>query len=410
MPWKESSIVIERTKFVLEWKRRWDEAEGGRVDVAELCRVFGISRTTGYVWINRFIDSGFDVREMVDRSSRPHHSPTAVSQEMEDFIVAMRKQNPRWGPRMMRERLVAKYPGREFPSASTFGNIFKRNGLAAMRRRRQRARVPALAEPLGVPTAPNSIWCIDYKGDFRTGDGARCYPLTVLDAFTRLCIRCESTSEISGRRTEHVLDSAFREFGLPATIRSDNGSPFAAPGPLGLSALAVWLLRLGIRLERITPGKPQQNGKQERFHRTLKDFTASPPAASLRAQQRVFDLFRRDYNEERPHQALGMKPPASKYAPSAKKYPRGLIEPPSQGHTCEVERDGSIRWIRRRIFISTALACQRLSVAPDDGGRWLVFFGEIELGHFYDDARSARPFIARPRPRAAHYLQLQGTS
>jgi transposase InsO family protein len=407
MPWKESSVVKERTKFVLEWDRR--SQEPGRIDVAELCRVHGISRTTGHLWIKRFKEAGYNLRAMEDRSSRPHQSPTKVSQAMEDFIVAMRKQYPRSGPRMLRARLVARHPGREFPSASTFSNIFKRNGLAPVRRRRQRRRAPVLAQPLGEATAPNSVWCIDYKGDFLTKDGSRCYPLTIIDAFSRYCIRCEVTSEISGDWTEQILDAAFREFGVPATIRSDNGAPFAANGPLGLSALAVWFLRLGIRVERITPGKPQQNGRQERFHRTLKEATASPPAASLRAQQRAFDKFRRDYNEERPHQALEMRPPGSVYLPSSRLYPTGLMTPPSFGQQCRVERDGSIRWAKRRVFISTALWGQYVNVMPDGETRWAVFFGELELGHF-DEARPERRFVAKPRTRSAHHLHLQGTS
>lgn len=228
---------------MLEWEKRWKEARGGRVDVAELCRTFGVSRQTGYVWLRRFQDAGHDVRALEDRSRRPHTSPTAVPVEMRDFIVQMRKQRPRWGPRALRAWLVDRHPGRQFPSASTFALILERNGLTTPRRRRRRRRVPQLAAPLGVAAAPNAIWCIDFKGDFCTADGIRCYPLTVVDAFSRYCVRCEALVEPTGRWVEHVLDSAFREFGLPAAIRSDNGPPFAASGPAGLSAVAVWLLR-----------------------------------------------------------------------------------------------------------------------------------------------------------------------
>jgi len=250
---------------------------------------------------------------------------------------------------------------------------------------------------------------MDFKGDFPTGDGARCYPLTVIDAYSRYCIRCEVVPEASGRWVEHVLDSAFREFGLPAAIRSDNGPPFAANGPVGLSSLAVWLLRLGIRLERIAPGKPQQNGRQERFHRTLKHEAATPPGSSLRAQQRRFDLFRREYNQERPHEALGRKPPGSVYVPSTRRYPCGLLTPVGGLHEVRVDRQGSFRWGRHRVFLSAALAHQTVSLTPDSGGRWVVSFGAIELGSL-DEDRIYRGVQAKTRQRKPHFLQLSGMS
>ncbi len=405
MPFEESSIVTERTKFVLEWRKRWEMARGRRVDLAELCRMFGVSRQTGYRWIRRFVAAGYDVRAMVDRSSRPRTIPTAVSEAMEEFIVSKRKQWPRSGPRMLRARLMALYPGREFPSASTFGNIFKRNGLSKNRRRQQRSRVPALAPPLGVASAPNSIWCIDFKGDFLTSDGERCYPLTIIDAYSRFCIRCEVCDEISGKNVQRILDSAFREFGLPATIRSDNGSPFAANGPAGLSSLAAWLLRLGIRLERIAPGKPQQNGRQERFHRTLKEDAVTPPASSLRAQQRRFDLFRCDYNDARPHQSLAMKPPGSVYFASSRKYPRELLSPALNGYPRRIERDGTLLWNDRRLFISSALVGETVGIAPAGDFKWVVSFGDVELGYFIESADKSS-FVANPRRRKPHFLEL----
>ena len=407
MPWKTSNVVTERFKFILEYDRRWHELKG-RVNVAELCRISGISRQTGYVWIKRFENAGRDVRALEDRSRRPLRSPSAVGEEMQDFIVAMRKQKPKWGPRMLRAWLVDRHPGRSFPSASTFATILKRHGLTTHRKRRRRPRAPLLAAtPLGDATAPNSIWCLDFKGQFKTGDGELCYPLTLVDAFSRFCLRCEASDEPSGEFTRHILDSAFREFGLPATIRSDNGTPFAGAGPAGLSQLAVWLLRLGIRLERITPGKPQQNGRQERFHRTLKHATASPPKQTLRLQQRAFDLFRPEYNDERPHSSLGMKPPATAYVPSKKKYPRGLIQVQGGGASqlLRVDATGSIRWQRHRLFVSNALAHEQIEVMPGGGTRWYACFGCIELGHF-DSERIAEGFVPRPRPRKAHHLEL----
>jgi transposase InsO family protein len=278
----------ERVKFILAWEERWQESQGGRIDVAELCRVFGVSRDTGHRWIRRYREANHDLRALEERSRRPRSSPTATSQPIQDFIVGARKARPRWGPRKLRAWLVDRYPGRSFPSAATFASVLKRHGLTTPRRKGRR-RVPGVVEPFAPATSPNAVWCIDFKGHFRTGDGDKCLPMTVVDAFSRYCLRCEVVQETTYEQAQWVLDSAFREFGLPAAIRSDNGPPFAARGPAGLSRLAVWLLRLAIRVERIQPGKPQQNGRLERFHRTLKAETASPaerkparPAAHVR--------------------------------------------------------------------------------------------------------------------------------
>lgn len=403
--------MTERARFVLEWQRRWEASKGRRVDVAELCRVHGVSRQTGYVWLKRFRDAGRDVAALDDRSRRPHSNPRAVPLETQDVIVAARKLHPLWGPRTLRAWLSERHPGRQFPSPSTFALILKRHGLSAPRRHRRRRRVPQLAAPLGEPEAPNQIWCIDYKGQFRTGNGEVCYPFTVIDAFSRLCLRCDATTEPGFAWSRHVLDSAFREYGLPAAIRSDNGPPFAANGPAGLSALAVWLLRLGIRLERIAPGNPQQNGRLERFHRTLKAATASPPEHTLRAQQRAFNFFRSEYNDERPHQALGMKTPASLYVPSRRRYPCPLLHLPEApwAQRLRVDPQGSIRWNRRRLFISAALAHELVDVCPDGDTRWSVSFGDIELGYF-DDTRAKTGLLAVRRTRKPHYLQLSGMS
>jgi putative transposase len=407
MPWRASNVMNERIKFCLEWQRRWDEAEGGRVDVAELCRVFGVSRQRGYVWLRRFRESGFDARALEDRSRRPHTSPTAIPEPMQDMVVWARKRHPRWGPRKLRAWLVRLYPAREFPSASAMASILKRRGLTAVRRRGRR-RSPAPAEPFGPATAPNSVWCIDFKGKFKTGDGEWCTPFTITDAYSRFCIRCELVEEPDALAVEHILDSAFRELGLPAAIRSDNGPPFAAQGPAGLTSLAVWLLRLGLRLERITPGRPQENGRHERFHRTLADAVASPARANARAQQRALDLFRREYNEERPHEALGQIPPAELYAASSRRYPCGLLPPTgsSFGHIERVDPHGAIRWHRKRIFISTALCGAYVQLEPDAGTRWAVLFGSILLGHI-DGAKPEAGLLATPRRRKSHVLQLQ---
>jgi putative transposase len=407
MPWKKTDAMSERVKFVLTWQQRWEESKGGRIDVAELCRVFGVSRDTGYRWIRRYVEAGHDVRSLEERSRRPHSSPTAVGQQMEDLIVASRKARPRWGPVTLRSWLMDRHPGRVFPSVSTFAAILKRNGLTVLRRRGRR-RTPAATQPFADASAPNAVWCMDYKGHFRTGDGFKCLPMTIVDAFSRYCLRCEIVGETTYQEAQYVLDAAFREYGLPAAIRSDNGPPFAARGPAGLSRLAVWLLRLGIRVERIQPGKPQQNGRLERFHRTLKDETASPPQPTLRAQQRAFDLFRGRYNQERPHAALQNKTPASQYVPSTRRYPRGLLQPSagSLAQVLTVDKHGFIRWARHRLFVSSALACERVEVYPDGETTWAVQFGHIVLGRF-DELQLVRGLRPLPQPRRDNYLQLE---
>jgi putative transposase len=311
---------------------------------------------------------------------------------------------------MLRNWLVGRHPGREFPSVSSFANILKRNGLTTPRRRGRR-RVPALGEPFAPATAPNSVWCMDFKGHFKTADGNKCLPMTILDAFSRYNLRCEVVEETTLEAARYVLDSAFREFGLPAAIRSDNGPPFAAQGPAGLSGLSVWLLRLGIRVERIQPGKPQQNGRLERYHRTLKFEAASPPEANARTQQRAFDLFRRRYNEERPHAAIGDRVPMAVYVPSVRRYPCALVQHHTLGfgQVVEVDRNGFIRWNSQRLFISAALACEKVTVAPEGHTRWAVYFGRILLGNF-DDQNPERGFRGFPRPRKSHCLDLQNSA
>jgi len=404
----ESNVVTERAKFVLEWQKRWEAARGGRVDVAELCRRFGISRQTGYVWIRRFVEAGRDVRALEDRSRRPKRSPTAVPQDMVDFLIAARRRHPTWGPRKLRAWLCDRHPSRTFPSATTIARIFERHGLSTKRRWRRRRRVPAATTPFSRATEPNAVWCIDFKGSITTGDGVRCGPLTVIDAFSRFCIRCELLDEGTSDQVMHVLDSAFREYGIPGAMRSDNGPPFASTGAGGLTRLAVWLLRLGIRLERIQPGKPQQNGRQERFHRTLEQEAATPPKATWRAQRRAFYRFRREYNEERPHEALGNKPPASTYVPSARRFPTQLLDFSNGfGHDCRVDRRGFIAFGRHRLFVSTALYGETVQVVPEDRG-WTVYFGPVPLGRI--DDRASRRLRLRSRPRKSNFLDVSGIS
>jgi transposase InsO family protein len=402
MPWKATDAMKERTKFVLEWERRWNEAEGGLVNMAELCRMFGVSRQTGYTWVERYREGNHQLAAVAERSRRPKTSPHAMSLEMEDLIVTARKYYPRWGPKKLHARLVERNPGKYVPSASAIAKVLMRRGLTQPRRRRQRSAAAGVTAPFSDCEKPNDVWCIDFKGWFVTGNGVRCYPLTLIDAFSRLLIRCEALVDPDGEHVQRILDSAFLEFGLPAAIRSDGGPPFASTGPARLTELSVWLLRFGIRIEIIAPGKPQQNGRLERFHRTLKAETASPPAEDCAAQQRIFDRWRGEYNHERPHEALRMRRPAAVYARSRRTYPCPLVQPSFEpfAHVARVDTNGAIKWNRRSVFISSALKHEyvELEESCQVDGRWDVRWGSILVG-WLDAHRPERGLIYARRRR-----------
>jgi putative transposase len=402
MPWKATDPMKERTKFVLEWERRWNEAEGGRINMAELCRMFGVSRQSGYTWVERYRAANHNLVAVAERSRRPKNSPTALSPELEDLIVAARKLHPRWGPRKLHAWLVEVNPGKHVPSASVMSKVLKRRGMTTPRRRRRRAPALGVTAPFSGCDAANRVWCIDFKGWFLTGDGMRCYPLTLIDAFSRFLLRCEGLLEPDGKHVRQILDSAFLEFGLPAAIRSDGGPPFASTGPARLTELSVWLLKLGIRIEIIAPGKPQQNGRLERFHRTLKAETASPPLANCTMQQRLFDKWRREYNQERPHESLDLRPPARFYAPSKRTYPRRLVDPNFDvdpfGEIARVDKHGCIQWHKKAVFISSALKYEYVGLALDDNDHWHVSWGAIPIGHL-DEHRPERGLIIPRRRR-----------
>ena len=371
----------ERVKFVLTWEKRWDAGEG-RMNFSELCREFGISREAGYVWLRRYQQAKHDIQAMKERSRRPVTSPTKVSDELEDFLVAARKLHPTWGPKKLRAWLAHHRPQVELPAQSTIGEVLRRRGLTLKRPRRVRA-TKASTQPFAATTGPNATWCVDFKGHFRTQDGRTCYPLTIIDAYSRFLVRCEGVESPDGSEVLRIFDSAFREFGLPAAIRSDNGPPFASVGAGRLTRLSVWWLRLGIRVERIEPGKPQQNGRQERFHRTLKAETAKPPRAHLSAQQRSFDHFRKEYNHDRPHEALGQQTPSTAFALSPRRYPRALVrfEIASWDRAVRVDKSGSIRWNDQRLFISSALAHEDVELRYDGHlKQWHVVFGPLSIG------------------------------
>lgn len=394
MPWTETDAMTERTKFVLEWYRRWDQGEG-RANMAALCRAFGISRETGYVWVRRFRDAGNRVEALAERPRRPRTNPRQVDAAMENGLVRLKKHFPYWGPLKLKAWLEERRPDQVFPAASTIGAVLKRNGLVTKRRKRQ--RTPPHTQPFAACGCPNDVWCVDFKGSFRVGDGSRCSPLTISDAHSRFLLRCEGLEETNYKAVRAVFESAFEEFGLPAVIRSDNGVPFATTGAGGLSELSAWWIRLGIRPERIEPGKPQQNGRHERMHLTLKKETALPPRASMQAQQRRFDAFRREYNDERPHEALGLRTPAALYSKSNRRYPKRepQIEYDACAEVVAIDALGRFRWGRSRVHVNAALQGQRIELRAVDERHWEVRYGCITLG-LIDGARPSRGLI-RPR-------------
>jgi transposase InsO family protein len=383
MPWKESRVVDERVRFIAACA---DEDES----LAEICRRFGISRKTGYKWMDRFDELGppglLDQPPVARR--HPQQTPSAVL----DAVLDVRRQHPFWGPKKLRAWLADRDPTRDWPAASTIGEVLKRHGL--VRPRRRRPRVPPGLSPLERGAVPNDVWCADFKGHFALGDRSRCYPLTISDECSRFLLRCQGLASPKHSPTTDGFELTFREFGLPLGIRSDNGPPFASTAVGGLSRLSVEWIRLGIRPLRIEPGEPQQNGVHERMHLTLNE-AIQPPAFDLLSQQRAFDCFRHEFNDERPHEAIGMKPPARVYSCSRRAFPDQPREPEyGPGfivHRCNNTGSASIRG---RIFgFSTVLANAHLGVRECGEGRREVFYGPVLLG--YVDETTGEPRFER---------------
>src|SRR5436309_11161754 len=316
MGWTETCAMDERMRFVIA-------AEKHEESFAAICRRFSVSRKVGYKWLARYQEAG--VLGLLDRSRAPLHHPQAIADESAERCLAVRRTHPSWGPLKVRAYLERRAPAKDWPAASTIGALFDREGLTVKRKLRRRS--PPSSAPFAHCGAANDVWCIDFKGWFLTGDGRRCEPLTLTDAHSRYLLRCQSVAPTDTDHVWPVLDAAFREFGLPLRLRSDNGSPFASRGAGGLSQLSVKVIKAGVLPERIAPGKPQQNGRLERLHLTLLQDTASPPARSLREQLDRLQMFQRLYNEERPHEALGNDTPAEHYTVSARAWDGVLREP-----------------------------------------------------------------------------------
>jgi putative transposase len=348
--------------------------------MAELCRFYEISRESGYKWLKRSRSEG--EAGLQDRSRSPRRHPNQTGREIEQQVLQLRRVHPTWGARKLLFRLRSQQAGVVWPAASTIGELIKREGLAVPRRKRR--KTPPYTQPLDHASKPNQVWCADFKGWFRTLDQQRIDPLTISDAASRYLLRCQAVEKTDTSRVQAIFEAAFREYGLPLAMRTDNGPPFASRAIAGLSALAVYLMKLGIVPERIAPGHPEQNGRHERMHRTLKAETAKPPAAHARAQQRAFDHFQRVYNEQRPHQALDMKTPACCYQPSARTYPSRLAQPEydSDMQVRKVGPCGTFGWKGEKIFISETLAKEPIGLELIEDDFWMVHFAAFPIALF----------------------------
>lgn len=371
MPWKETSPVDQRKAFITEYRR-------GLFSVSELSTRYQISRKTGYKLIARVDEEG--MAGLHDRSRAPQSCPHRTPAAIEALLIAARERHPDWGPYLLLNWLKPRHPAiRAWPALSTVGAILKRAGLVKPRRRRRGTTHPGVVDP--VTAVPNDLWTVDFKGEFRTQDQIYCYPLTIADQHTRFLLTCHGLTSVKGAEARPIFERTFREYGLPRAIRTDNGAPFVTRALCGLSHLNVWWMRLGIQHQRIHPSSPQENGAHERMHKTLKRGAIRPPRATRRAQQRAFDVFRREYNDERPHTYNRGTPPGQHYTPSPRPYPGKLppLEYPGHFLVKRVTDAGTFRFHNRLLFIANALRYYHIGLEEVDDGIWSIYFGSILL-------------------------------
>ncbi|MDJ0884046.1 MAG: IS481 family transposase [Desulfobacterales bacterium] len=370
MPWLTVRPMDAKILFLGDWLRGFES-------FSALCRRHGISRKTGYKWVQRYRAQGPD--GLQDRSRRPHHNPQAIAFTVKQSIIDLRKRHPGWGPKKLLSLLAREHPDWDLPSKTSIYNILRAEGLIQPARRRR--RVVPTAKPFAPAHVPNDVWSADFKGQFFTQDGVCCYPLTVMDHVSRYLLSCQIVKGTRAHDSQQVFKALFSQYGLPKRIRTDNGAPFASIGVGGLSKLSVWWVRLGIMPERIAPGKPQQNGRHERMHRTLKQETLQPPAATAQAQQRCFDHFRQRYNELRPHESLKQCPPASCYSPSQRRMPSHLPPVSYPGHfrQARVNPNGTI-WLNGvNVYIGYLLKGETIGLEQLDNELWEVSFGRMRI-------------------------------
>lgn len=386
MPWKEELPMDQKTQFVSEYIR-------DSLSFTELCLRYHISRKTGYKWIHRYQVQG--PAGLVDRSRRPHCSPDQTPEAVRLAIIEARRRHPSWGAKKLLKLLQRKEPQQPWPSRWTICEILKREGL--VRQRTQRRKVGHPGKPTSIVTAPNELWCVDFKGQFKTRDGRYCYPLTVTDNYSRYLLGCQGLLSTETRGAKETFEGLFKKYGLPKAIRSDNGTPFASTALGRLSQLSVWWIRLGIRRELIEPGKPQQNGQHERMHRTLKAETTRPPAANLVQQQRQFNGFMKEYNEVRPHEGIELKTPASMYEASPRHLPKEVpqVVYPAHYETRLVSKNSGIRWNSQWVAVSHTCAGLHVGLEEVDHGLWDVYLGPVKLGRLLEESLRIEDHLGR---------------
>ena len=393
MPWTETCVMEERVKFIMD-------SLDSTYCMTELCSYYQISRKTGYKWLARYWQGGIEA--LHNRSRKPHSHPHEISHQVKESILAIKKRFPKWGAPKIRSRLERIHPAwGSYPAISTIGLFLRKQGLTSSRKRRRKATPTEL--PLTSGRYSNQVWCADFKGHFRTGDGNRCHPLTISDHSSRYLLCCRHLDRMSYKLTRMRFERVFREYGLPEVIRTDNGTPFSSRGLGGLSRLSYWWIRLGIHPERIKPGHPEQNGRHERMHKTLKDHTARLPAKTLAQQQRWFNGFCVEYNEHRPHEALGMRTPSECYCGSIRNFPSRLpqVSYPDHMQIRKVHMHGDIQYLCRKLFVTECLYGEYVGVEQIDEDTSWLWYCDYLLGRIDHRKWQISPVKSQPLSSAA---------
>ena len=386
MPWKGTCAMNQKVKMIGDYLSK-------DYTISQLSEMYEVSRKTIYKWTGRYRTEG--PAGLEEKSKAPRSHPTATPLRVAREIVAAKLSHERWGPKKVLAWLDAHHHGERWPAPSTIGDILKREGLVRCRKRKR--RTPPYTQPFQEVTRPNAVWSADFKGQFRTGDGKLCYPLTISDNYGRYLLLCGGLSHPTYEQAKPCFEEAFKQYGLPEAIRTDNGVPFASVGLGGLTKLSVWFIKLGIRPERIEPGHPEQNGRHERMRRSLKEATANPPKRDIKEQQRAFDDFAQEYNDERPHEALGQKTPASCYRPSLRPHPVKVPKVEYHGDVIvrQVRHNGEIKWRGELIYLSQALAGEPVALKQTGGHLWEVRFSSYPIGTLNELTSKITPILRR---------------